>query len=244
MGHKVHPVGFRLGINKTWQAKWYSDKHYKELVLEDLAIRKALNSKYADAGMSTIEIERDANDVTVTIHTSRPGVVIGRGGQRVDESRLFLEKLTGRRIRLNIQEIREPEVDAYLVAKSIAEQLTRRVSRRRAVRQAISRAMQRGTLGVKVAVAGRIGGALIARREVEREGRVPLHTLRADIDYGIAEAHTVVGVVGVKVWIYKGDILPEPKESAEEVETFVASEEIEDASTEASEISESTPGTP
>ena len=152
----------------------------------------------------------------------------------MDESRLFLEKLTGRRIRLNIQEIREPEVDAYLVAKSIAEQLTRRVSRRRAVKQAISRAMQRGALGVKIALAGRIGGNEIARREVEREGRVPLHTLRADIDYAIAEAHTVMGVVGVKAWIYRGDILPELKESGEEAGTLLASEETEDASTEAS----------
>lgn len=222
MGHKVHPFGFRIGIVKDWRSRWYDEKHYAELVHEDIAIRRIIHSSYQEAGISVIEIERKANEVTVTVHTARPGVVIGRGGQRVDELRVLLEKHTGKKVRLNIQEIREPELDATLVAQNIAEQLRRRVSYRRAVKQSISRTMLRGAKGVKIKCSGRLGGAEIARHEVGHEGSVPLHTLRADIDYGFAESLTATGLIGVKVWIYKGDILPEasPVEEVEEGEVL------------------------
>lgn len=211
MGHKVHPVGFRLGVSKDWQAKWYADKYYTELLQEDLKIRKVIKSKYGDADVSRAEIERAANQVSVTIYTARPGIVIGRGGQRVSEMRLLLEGLTGKRVRLNIQEIRQPELDAYLVAGNIAQQIGRRISHRRAMKQAISRAMESGAQGIKITCSGRLASSEYARRETLHQGRVPLHTLRADIDYALAEAHTALGSTGVKVWIYKGDILPEPK---------------------------------
>jgi small subunit ribosomal protein S3 len=221
LGHKVHPFGFRIGIVKDWRSRWYDEKHYAELVHEDIDIRRIIQSSYQEAGISQIEIERKANEVTVTVHTARPGVVIGRGGQRVDELRLLLEKHTEKKIRLNIQEIREPELDAMLVAQNIAEQLRRRVSYRRAVKQSVSRTMLRGAKGVKIKCSGRLGGAEIARHEVGHEGSVPLHTLRADIDYGFAESLTAMGLIGVKVWIYKGDILPEAslveEEEGEEV---------------------------
>jgi len=215
MGQKVHPFGFRLGIIKGWHARWYDEKHYTELLHEDIAIRRIIRSKYDEAGVSLVEIERGANEVTVTVHTSRPGIIIGRGGQRVDELRRELERETGKRVRLNIQEIREPELDAYLVAKNIAEQLKKRVAHRRAMKQAISRAMQRGAKGIKIRCAGRLGGAEIARSHKERDGSVPLHTIRADIDYGLAEAHTTMGLIGVKVWIYKGDVMPAAKAEEE-----------------------------
>lgn len=218
MGHKVHPFGFRIGIVKDWRSRWYDEKHYAELVHEDIDIRRLILSSYQEAGISQIEIERKANEVTVTVHTARPGVVIGRGGQRVDELRLLLEKHTEKKIRLNIQEIREPELDAMLVAQNIAEQLRRRVSYRRAVKQSVSRTMLRGAKGVKIKCSGRLGGAEIARHEVGHEGSVPLHTLRADIDYGFAESLTAMGLIGVKVWIYKGDILPEASLVEEEGE--------------------------
>ena len=216
MGHKVHPYGFRIGIIRDWRARWYDEKHYAQLVHEDVDIRRLILTSYREAGISQIEIERKANEVTVTVNTARPGVVIGRGGQRVDELRGILEKRTGKKVRLNIQEIREPELDAALVAQNIAEQLKRRVSYRRVVKQSISRTMLRGAKGVKVKVSGRLGGAEIARREVGHDGSVPLHTLRADIDYGFAESLTAMGLIGVKVWIYKGDILPEAKFVEEE----------------------------
>lgn len=205
----MHPFGFRIGIVKDWRSRWYDEKHYAELVHEDIDIRRIIQSSYQEAGISQIEIERKANEVTVTVHTARPGVVIGRGGQRVDELRLLLEKHTEKKVRLNIQEIREPELDAMLVAQNIAEQLRRRVSYRRAIKQSVSRTMLRGAKGVKIKCSGRLGGAEIARHEVGHEGSVPLHTLRADIDYGFAESLTTMGLIGVKVWIYKGDILPE-----------------------------------
>ena len=228
MGQKVHPIGFRLGVTKDWQAKWYADKHYTELLQEDLSIRQAIESKYAGGDISRIEIERSANHVTVTVHTARPGIVIGRGGQRVDEVRLLLEELTKKRIRLNIQEIRQPELDAFLVARNIAQQLERRISYRRAMKQAISRTMESGAQGIKVTCSGRLTGSEYSRKETLHRGRVPLHTLRADIDYAIAEAHTVLGCTGVKVWIYKGDILPKPKLPSE-VLPEVAAEEAEEA---------------
>ena len=212
MGHKTHPVGFRLGIIKDWQSRWFAgtSKAYAAGVLEDLRIRETIRKRYTDAGISLVEIERSAQDLTVNVHTARPGIVIGRGGARVDELRKAVEVAAGgKRVRLNVLEIRQPELDAYLVARSVADQLERRVMFRRATRQAVQRTMQAGAMGVKVMIAGRLGGAEIARREKVMEGRVPLHTLRADIDYGLAEAATTMGRIGVKVWIYRGDILPE-----------------------------------
>ena len=211
MGQKVHPVGFRLGIIRDWEAKWYAEKDYARLLHEDLKIRKSIRGRLLDAGIPKIEIERSANNVTVTIHTARPGIVIGRGGQKVEELRKWLEKMTAKRVRLNIHEIRNAETDAYLVARSIAEQIERRVAFRRAIKQASTRAMQRGAKGIRIVIAGRLGGAEMSRRERESNGKVPLQTLRADIDYATAEAHTTYGLIGVKVWIYKGDILPEQK---------------------------------
>jgi small subunit ribosomal protein S3 len=215
LGQKVHPFGFRLGIIKDWRSRWYDEKHYTDLVHEDIEIRRLIRSTYAEAGISQVEIERKASEVTVTVHTSRPGIVIGRGGQRVDELRALLEKKTGKKVRLNIHEIREPELDAQLVAENIAEQLRRRVSYRRAMKQSISRTMLRGAKGVKISCSGRLAGAEIARHETAREGSVPLHTLRADIDYGFAESLTTMGLIGIKVWVYKGEILPESKTATE-----------------------------
>jgi len=211
LGHKVHPTGFRLGIIKDWQSKWYSEAHYAEFIQEDNRLRENIKAKYPEAGISLIAIDRQAKDVTITLHTARPGIVIGRGGQRVDEMRQHLEALIGRKIRLNIQEIRQPELDAYLVARSVAEQIERRVAYRRAMKQAIFRTIQSGAKGIKVSAAGRLANAEIARRQTLHEGQVPLHTLRADIDYGFTEAHTTLGRIGVKVWIYKGQVLPEVK---------------------------------
>lgn len=211
MGHKVHPTGFRTGVIYDWQSKWYADKNYKEQLHSDIAIRQRIMGGSVDAGISRVDIERNANQMTVTIHTAKPGIVIGRSGANVDLLRQELEKSTGRRVRININEIRQPELDAYLVARSIAEQLQRRVAFRRAIKQTVARTMARGAKGIKVVVAGRLGGAEMSRRESEKQGRIPLHTLRADIDFGIAEAHTTFGRIGVKVWIYKGDIMPEPK---------------------------------
>jgi len=210
LGHKVHPLGFRIGVIRDWQAKWYAEKDYVEFLQEDMKLRRAIQSQYNDAGISLVEIERQANKVSVTIHTARPGVVIGRGGQRVDEMRLQLENLIGKRIQLNILEVQQPELDAYLVGRAIAEQIEHRVAFRRAMKQALFRTMQAGAKGIRISCAGRLGGVDIARREVTHQGQVPLHTLRADIDYGFTEAHTTLGRIGIKVWIYRGDILPEP----------------------------------
>jgi small subunit ribosomal protein S3 len=211
LGHKVHPTGFRLGVIKDWQSKWYSEAHYAEYIQEDNKLREDIKAKYSEAAISLIEIDRQAKDVIITLHTARPGIVIGRGGQRVDEMRQHLEALIGKKIRLNIQEIRQPELDAYLVARSVAEQIERRVAYRRAMKQAIFRTIQSGAKGIKVSAAGRLANAEIARRQTLHEGQVPLHTLRADIDYGFTEAHTTLGSIGVKVWIYKGQVLPEMK---------------------------------
>ena len=238
MGHKVHPTGFRLGVIKDWQSKWYSDTSYAEFVQEDNKLREEIKSKYREAAISLIEIDRQAKDITITLHTARPGIVIGRGGQRVDEMRLHLESLIGKRIRLNIQEVRQPELDAYLVARSVAEQMERRIAYRRAMRQAMFRTVQAGAKGIKISVAGRLGGAEIARRQTAHEGQVPLHTLRADIDYGFTEARTTMGRIGVKVWIYKGQILPEAKpveteEKPEETEEIAATTEAQEKTAEA-----------
>ena len=218
MGRKVHPIGFRIGIIRDWQAKWYADKHYSEFLYEDVKLRQAIGSRYAEAGVSLVEIERQANKVSVTIHTSRPGIVIGRGGQRVDETKHHLEELIGKRVQLNIQEIRQPELDAYLVARMVAEQIERRIAYRRAMKQSLFRTMQAGAKGMRISCSGRLGGVEIARRQMMHQGRVPLHTLRADIDYGFTEARTTLGRIGIKVWIYRGDVLPEVEElAAEEV---------------------------
>jgi len=228
MGHKVHPLGFRIGVIRDWQAKWYADKHYAEFLKEDLKLRQAIQARYADAAVSTVEIERQANEVTINIHTARPGIVIGRGGQRVDEMRVFLEQLIGKKVQLNILEIQQPELDAYLVARTIAEQIERRVAFRRAMKQVMMRTIQAGAKGMRVSCAGRLGGAEIARRLTMHEGQVPLHTLRADIDYGFIEARTVMGRIGVKVWIYRGEVLPEIKEEELEEVPAEATAEVSD----------------
>ena len=215
MGQKVHPTGFRIGIIYDWQSKWFADQGYRHLLQEDLRVRRYIAENLRDAGISRVEIERNANQVTVSIHTAKPGIVIGRGGQKVDELRNKLEALTGKRIRVNIQEIRMPELDAQLVARNIADQLERRVAFRRALKQTVARTMGRGAEGCKAMVAGRLGGTEMSRRESTMEGRVPLHTMRADIDFGQAEAHTTFGRIGVKVWIYKGEKLPEKRQSQE-----------------------------
>jgi small subunit ribosomal protein S3 len=223
LGRKVHPFGFRLGVVRNWQAKWFAEDNYLDFLQEDLQLRKAIAAGYAEAGISLVEIERQANKVAITIHTARPGVVIGRGGQRVDEMRATLEELIGKRIQLSILEVQQPELDAYLVAKAVAEQIEHRVAFRRAMKQAMFRTMQAGAKGMRISCSGRLGGAEIARREVMHQGQVPLHTLRADIDYGFTEARTTLGRIGVKVWVYRGDILPEttrpekPKAKAEAV---------------------------
>jgi len=211
MGQKTHPIGFRLGGVQDWRAHWFASKasDYRRLTEEDQKIRGLIQDRYAESGaISRVEIERGAQDLVVTINTARPGIIIGRGGTRVDELRGDLEKLTEKRSRLNIQEIRQPELDATLVGQSIAEQLERRVAYRRAVRLAMQRTMQSGALGIKVVVSGRLGGAEIARTDKQKEGRTPLHTLRAQIDFAVSEAKTTFGVVGVKVWIYTGDMIP------------------------------------
>ena len=227
MGRKVHPIGFRLGVIQDWQAKWYADTHYRESLQEDLKLRQAIQSKCADAAISLVEIDRQAKEVTISIRTARPGIVIGRGGQRVDELSRYLEQLIGKKVRLNIQEIRQPELDANLVAKTIAEQLQRRIAYRRAMKQAIFRTIQAGAKGIRISCSGRLGDAEIARRQTMHQGQVPLHTLRADIDYGFTEAHMTLGRIGIKVWIYKGEILPEPKElEAEEIPAELAASKV------------------
>ena len=225
MGHKTHPYGFRLGIVKDWKAHWFAPNasSYRTLVLEDLRLRDSIRNEYksfADAGISLVEIDRGAQDSVVNIHSARPGIVIGRDGERVKNLRAKLENITHRRVQLNIIEIEQPEIDAYLVARNVADQMERRVAYRRAMRQAGQRAMQGGAEGIKLVVKGRISGSEIARVEKFMIGRVPLHTLRADIDYALAEAHTAMGRVGVKVWIYHGDILPPPPEGVEEMDTI------------------------
>ncbi|MDP9264911.1 MAG: 30S ribosomal protein S3 [Chloroflexota bacterium] len=217
MGQKVHPTGFRLGFTKTWNAKWYAgSKNYRLLLKEDLAIRQAIRSRLRDAAIARIEIERSTNQVTVTIQTAKPGVVIGKGGTKVEELRQVLAKTTGKAVKVNIFEIRYPELDATLIAENVAQQLERRVSFRKVLKQTVSRSMKSGAKGVRVAVAGRLGGAEMSRREWEREGRVPLHTLRADIDFGRAIAKTTFGTIGVKAWIYRGDVEPAPRHVAQQ----------------------------
>lgn len=211
MGQKVHPIGMRVGIIRDWDAKWYAEKEYAEFLHEDLRIRKFIATKLADAAVSSIEIERAANRVNISIHTAKPGMVIGKGGSEVENLRKELNKLTGKRVHINIVEIKKPDLDAKLVGEGIARQLENRVAFRRAQKQAIQRAMRAGAKGIKTQVSGRLNGADIARSEGYSEGTVPLHTLRADIDYAWEEADTTYGKLGVKVWIYRGEILPTKK---------------------------------
>lgn len=225
MGHKTHPLGFRLGIIKDWKTHWYANNAsgYRNLVTEDLKLRKCVYDEYngfADAGIAKVEIDRGAQDSVINIHSARPGILIGRDGERVKQLRTKLESITARRVRLNIIEIEQPELDPFLVGRSIADQLQRRVAYRRAMRQAGQRAMQAGAQGIKIIAKGRLSGAEIARTEKLMLGRVPLHTLRADIDYALAEAGTAMGRIGIKVWIYKGEILPPPPEAMEEMDTI------------------------
>jgi small subunit ribosomal protein S3 len=211
VGQKVHPKGLRIGIIKDWDAKWYADKNYAELLHEDIKIREFIKKKLFVSGISTVEIERAANKVKVSVHTAKPGIVIGKGGAEVEVLRKDIEKMSGKQVAINIIEIKKPELDAQLVAEGVAQQLEKRVSFRRAMKQAVSRSMKFGAEGIKIMCAGRLAGAEMARTEWYSEGKVPLHTLRADIDYGFAEANTTYGKIGIKVWIYKGEILPEAK---------------------------------
>ena len=218
MGRKVHPTVYRLGINKTWDARWYAQgPQYAEFLREDLKIRNIVRDRLQKAGLSKIEIERFAKQIIVTLHTAKPGIVIGRRGASVNDLRKELEDMTGKKVRIEVKEIKRPELDAYLVAESIVEQLERRISHKRAMKQAISRTMRAGAQGIRIMCGGRLSGSEMARREWQREGRVPLQTLRADIDYAKAEALTTFGRIGVKVWIYKGEVMPEAEETEEVV---------------------------
>ncbi len=207
MGQKVNPIGLRLGINRTWDSRWFADADYAKQLHEDFKIREYLKKKLAIAGISRVIVERPAKKARITIHSARPGVVIGKKGQDIDVLKNELQKMTGGEVHLNIVEVRKPELDAQLVAESIAQQLERRVSFRRAMKRSVQSAMRQGAEGIRINCGGRLGGAEIARVEWYREGRVPLHTLRADVDYGTSTAHTTYGACGVKVWIFKGEIL-------------------------------------
>ena len=213
MGQKVNPHGIRLGIVKNWDAKWYADKDFADNLHEDIKIRDYLKKSLMQAGVSRIETERSKNRLKITIHTAKPGMVIGRGGAGIEQIRTGLKGYTTKRVDINISEVKQPDLDATLVAENIAQQLERRIAFRRAMKQAVGRTMRLGAKGIKIAVSGRLGGAEIARRESYREGSIPLHTLRADIDYGTAEAHTTYGRIGIKVWIFKGEVLPDKKQA-------------------------------
>ncbi len=214
MGQKVHPVGLRLGIIKTWDSRWFSQKNYAALLHEDIKIRKIVKERLMHAGVSKIEIERAGQKAKVNIHTARPGIIIGKKGAEVDKLKKDLEAMTGKQMYINIQEIRRPELDAQLVAENIALQLERRIAFRRAMKKSVTSALRLGALGIKITCAGRLAGAEIARTEWYREGRVPLHTLRADIQYGFFEAKTTMGQIGIKVLIYRGDVLQPPTAAA------------------------------
>jgi small subunit ribosomal protein S3 len=219
LGHKVHPYGFRIGIVRSWKAKWYDEKHYLEAVHDDLKLRKVIKTKLREGAVARVEMDRQGNDILVTIFTARPGIVIGRGGQRAEELRSELEKTCGKKVKLSIKEVEQPETEAMLVARNIADSLERRVAFRRAMKQAAFKTRQAGAKGIKISCAGRLGGAEIARRETIHEGQLPLHTLCADIDYGFAEAATTMGHIGVKVWVFKGLIIPEVRRESVTTET-------------------------
>jgi len=206
MGQKVHPIGFRLGFNKTWRSRWYAEKDYANLLHEDIKLKKDLKKRFAHAGVSHVDIERAANKLKISIYTSRPGIIIGRKGQEVDKLKQEVQKKTGKEVFINIQEILKPELDAQLVSESVALQLEKRIAFRRAMRKAVDAALRFGAKGIKVRVSGRLNGAEIARSEWYLHGQLPLHTLRADIDYGTSEAKTSFGQIGVKCWIFKGEL--------------------------------------
>jgi small subunit ribosomal protein S3 len=208
MGQKTHPVGYRLGYNYTWSSRWYAGKDYAKLLHQDIKIRKVVKQKLFHAGVAKVEIERSGDQTRVIIHTARPGIIIGRKGAEIDKLKVDVQKRTNREVYINIQEIHRPELDAQLVAESIAMQLEKRIAFRRAMRKSVDSALRFGAKGIKVRVSGRLNGAEIARSEWYLQGRLPLHTLRADVDYGFAQAYTTYGVIGVKCWIYKGEILP------------------------------------
>ena len=214
MGRKVHPIGFRVGYIYDWESKWYAERNYTEQLHEDLFIRRLITDELTRAGISKIEIERSANRIEVTIHTSKPGIVIGKQGSNVERLRQLLEQKVGKKVHLKIEEIKAAELDARLIAESIAEQIGRRVAYRRAIKHAAAQAMRRGAKGIKIRLSGRLGGAEMSRSVTEMLGRVPLHTLRADIDFAIVHAHTTYGRIGVKVWVYRGDIFPEAVQPA------------------------------
>jgi small subunit ribosomal protein S3 len=209
MGQKTHPTGFRLGVIRSWDSRWFKEKGYAEWLHEDLKLRGYIHDKLKQAGIARVDIERAANKCKVNVHTARPGIVIGKKGSSLEQLKKDLQKLTSSEVFLNIHEVRKAETDAQLVAESVAQQLERRVAFRRAMKKSIQTAQKFGAKGIRIAVAGRLGGAEIARREWYREGRVPLHTLRADIEYGFAQAYTTYGVIGCKVWIFKGEVLPQ-----------------------------------
>jgi small subunit ribosomal protein S3 len=209
LGHKVNPIGLRLGIVKTWDSRWYAEKDYSKFLQEDILIRRYIKRKLYHAGISKIEIERTGNRAKITIRAARPGIIIGQKGAEIDKLQREIQKMTQREISINIQEVRRVEADAQLVAENVALQLERRVAFRRAMKKSVTASLKFGAQGIKVACSGRLGGAEIARSEWYREGRVPLHTLRADIDYGFCEARTTYGAIGIKVWVYKGDVLPD-----------------------------------
>jgi small subunit ribosomal protein S3 len=215
MGRKVNPVGFRLGISSDWESKWFAERNYTSFLHEDLKIRRIIMQDLARAGISKIELERSANKVDVTLHTAKPGIVIGKQGANVERLRAMLEKEVGKNVHLRIEEIKVPETDARLIAESIAEQIARRVSYRRAMKHSVQQAMRRGAKGVKIRLSGRLGGAEMSRTVTEMDGRVPLHTLRADIEFTVVHAHTTYGRIGVKVWVYKGDVMPERRQVTE-----------------------------
>ncbi len=211
MGQKVHPYGFRLGYTKPWKSRWYADRDYDKLLIEDIKLKEELKEKLKSAGVSSIEIERPGNKLRIIIRTARPGIIIGRKGAEIDKLKLDLQKRTNRDVFVDILEVHKPELDAQLVAESIALQLEKRVGFRRAMRKSVDSALRFGCKGIKVRVSGRLNGNEIARSEWYLQGRLPLHTLRADIDYGFAEAHTTYGLIGVKTWVYKGEILPQKR---------------------------------
>jgi small subunit ribosomal protein S3 len=220
MGQKVNPIGFRLGVTRDWTAKWYSGRRdYTENLISDIRLRRYLKQKLANAAVSTIVIERPAQNINITVHTARPGIVIGKKGEDIEKLRQELTRLVGKKVDLAVEEVRQPELDAQLVAENVAQQLEKRIMFRRAMKRAVQNAMRLRAQGIKIMVAGRLNGAEIARTEWYREGRVPLHTLRADIDYGFAEAHTTYGAIGVKVWIFKGEIFDQEAPKGEDVET-------------------------
>ncbi|TET50933.1 MAG: 30S ribosomal protein S3 [Dehalococcoidia bacterium] len=219
MGQKVHPFGFRLGINQDWRAKWYAGKNYTRFWLDDVKLRRVVEDRCLGGAVARVEIERSGDEVCLTLYSARPGILIGRGGQNVEALKSDLEEVSGDKIRLTIREVERPELEAVLVARNIAGRLEERIPFRRAMRQAAFRTMQAGAKGVKIMCKGRLGGLEIARTETVRQGQMPLHKLRANIDYGVVEAHTLMGRIGVKVWVYKGDIMPEAKERNATTET-------------------------